>query len=685
MSATANGSTPVRHQASFRATQACNQCRQRKGRCDGKTPCSYCEKHAIECVYEALQRRRGPGRSKEYIRTLEARLREATLADNPPLQSLGVQSTANPLPLPIPTSQAVSLTQEKAAVADTAAHLRAGRTRSGAKLHDANEILSYGNAQQSPTEASITTASSTVKHLPPLVQPSSSTVLREDVIELLEPIFIDLNAGYPFLSWSSFSDHLSDTGLTQNPGWRALLDSMIAMGMLFKEAESDSGKGVERAWARFNSAYALLPKLMSLDPDILVVEALLAMALFARMSTDIRIAAQLLSTAVKAYQMLTLQHNASGCLNLGALNDRHRCAFWTAYILSAELSSQCGLPLTVDDEEFGIEVDRRVIRPHMAGLSPTQQIRAEVATMEAAVWKRLYSRKAFAQPDSELLAAIYELDWGLGYWPQAVQEELRPSIDQPAGKADMCMETVLLHFAYFYCVAMVHWAARRHNIGREADDGDTTSPRRNPLDGIRVKTSVGKCKKTARAALSLLRAMPQQPLVGFWRILHYPICAIIVLLIGVLEEPRASYTGSDLWTIKSFRQFIESRVHQGVLGLQRVFQACVQMEKIAQNAIDKANTMVAVNNQREDEEATSGGFDGEFNRRAQAVAESLSSCSNPMYVAINMMTNMRTRDNTAAEALSKMLGISDADQCSGPLVAECLRPSTNGFSFEALV
>lgn len=48
-----------------RITNACQQCQQRKRRCDGGKPCcNHCAKHSRHCVYTA-RRQRGPGKNKE--------------------------------------------------------------------------------------------------------------------------------------------------------------------------------------------------------------------------------------------------------------------------------------------------------------------------------------------------------------------------------------------------------------------------------------------------------------------------------------------------------------------------------------------------------------------------------------------------------------------------------------------
>ncbi|KAI9296288.1 hypothetical protein K502DRAFT_289711, partial [Neoconidiobolus thromboides FSU 785] len=56
-----------------RARQACEPCRKKKTKCSGDYPkCSNCTVHGFECVYVAIEKRRGP--QKGYVRALENRL-----------------------------------------------------------------------------------------------------------------------------------------------------------------------------------------------------------------------------------------------------------------------------------------------------------------------------------------------------------------------------------------------------------------------------------------------------------------------------------------------------------------------------------------------------------------------------------------------------------------------------------
>ncbi|KAL2169681.1 hypothetical protein VTG60DRAFT_5820 [Thermothelomyces hinnuleus] len=59
-----------------RVTRACDECRRKKIKCDGKQPCTHCAVYSYECTYDKpSNRRRNP--APQYIEALEARLQRA--------------------------------------------------------------------------------------------------------------------------------------------------------------------------------------------------------------------------------------------------------------------------------------------------------------------------------------------------------------------------------------------------------------------------------------------------------------------------------------------------------------------------------------------------------------------------------------------------------------------------------
>lgn len=431
---------------------------------------------------------------------MEARLQKAAETERVALHPGHVQETEGTIAAPTPDRLHAVLNPElaSAALSDGTSQL----------LVKPSTLIANEPCNTSTTSCTGVKSGTTKDSAKPL----SSVVPTNYIIKLLEPIFDDITKGYPFLSWPVFADELRRHDATDDPPWRALLSSIMATAMLFRPPTADSVSSAEAARAEFGHAYALVPRIIAAHPDILAVEALLAMAIFAKTTSDVRTAAQLLSSAARTYQMLALRGDPSRTLTLGADDDRCRGAFWTAYILDAELGSHFGLPHVVDDDEFGVVAERSKMKSHMRGLAPATQARAELAIMEKVIYKRLYRRKAFGQPDGELVSNVVELNWGLGYWPQTVSPDLRPDLDNPLSQLRPEMVTVLCHLSFYHCVSMTHWAARRHG----SRNGSSSSAPSDQAEAAQVASSIKKSRKAALAMLGLLPAFPRRPFVDIW-------------------------------------------------------------------------------------------------------------------------------------------------------------------------
>ncbi|KAI1738627.1 hypothetical protein F4680DRAFT_424468 [Xylaria scruposa] len=635
-----------------RISQACNHCRQRRSRCDGNTPCSACTTRSITCIYETCQKRRGPGRAKEYIRALEARLRDATGIEPKASHSAHTKSTDTQL------SETIT----------------AASSPNSLGITTGNAVVRIPNPGQDITSCDATTGGDEEIFRDasrPRAFPSLWTT--DDIIRFLEPIFNEMNAGYPLLSWPLFLDNLSCMDPLKNVTWRALLDSIMAIGILFQSENSNFKSSANEAWARFNNAYTQLPQIIALGPDILAIEAMLAMALFTRMTADACTAAQLVSSAVKMYQMTALQNDPTQTLTLGASDARHRRAFWTAYILDWEISTQFGLPPSIDDDEFDVGPLRQETITSMEGLSPALKVISEIAILKSIIYKRLYQRKAFKQPDGELITNIMEVNWGLDYWLRSQASVECPDLDNPTALPNPSMETLRIHFAYYLCVDMAHWAGRRHSL-RMNQSNSTSS---NRVENAQIMMLIETSRKAARATLSLLLAVPLTSFMNLWRILCYPVSACINLLTAVLENPLSVSARSDVSTLRQFRRFLENMILKSGFDLHQILQVCVQMEHLAQNAVDKAEAMSTTTTT----DGIEDDWDDVLHRQAQHIGDLLASCTHPMYVAQGLMTNMKTRDSVATEALSKISGIQDkGGKPSSLFVLECLWPKMNAFS-----
>ncbi|KAI1324806.1 hypothetical protein F5Y16DRAFT_379983 [Xylariaceae sp. FL0255] len=490
--------------------------------------------------------------------------------------------------------------------------------------------------------------------------PSRYPASNNEIITFLEPIFDAMAVGYPLLNWPLFMDNISQIDPDENSAWKALLETIVAIGILFEGEISGSSTCSRDAQARFENAYMLLPELLRSEPSLFTIEALVVMAIFTNMKGNARETAYIVSSAARMYHLVTLRKDPERTVVLGASNDRHRCAFWALYILDQELTSQCGIPPVVENDEFGVVAHRKDIEAHMKGTSPVQRLRCEVAIMESIIYRQLYHRKAFALSISEFMSRLSEIDFGMVYWPRTILAEYRPDLDNPTGlKLDLA--TAILHLSYYHSATMVHWSSGRYYLSKEVPGDEAV----DPLQRRRLGLSQERYKKAARATLSLSRSLPRRPFLDLWRLLCYPVSASISLFIGLLVEPSSKYASSDVWTIRSFRQFIEKVMLEEGYGLHRMLNGLLKMEELAQDVVDKANS-TGDGTKGDGVESTSQPKDSAIGEQAQLLKNVLIHCTHPMYIAKALMTNIQNRDEAAARVLCAFFGVDEEDSRMHP-------------------
>ncbi|KAI0538592.1 hypothetical protein GGR58DRAFT_467794 [Xylaria digitata] len=593
----------------MRAAQACNPCRQRKGRCDGKRPCHSCQQHISYCVYESRQRRRGPGRSKEYIRLLEAQLRNVTGAKHgvSPLEQTSETCTRSSGHISTNDVHLASAAAENASAGEPASSGSVPARSILSKIRHREEGNADGKRRpeyrpSNPDTDSSRSIEAVVTHLQPTGPQSSdrtrepcSLVPTQGIVGFLESTIDSLNTGYPFLSTSLLLHQLSTLDPTTNLAWRALIDTVMLIGMLFRSSNSELTASIEAAQVNCKNAHAQILQIVDLEPAILAIEALLSIGLFRKLTSDTRTAAQIVSQVIRIFQMISLQSDASCLIASELMDERHRRALRTAYILDMEMI-QCGLPPTIDDEEFGIVIQQPETRRSMQGLSKTSQVRAEVAAMEKIIYKRLYRKKAFEQPDNERMLNISEIDWGLSYWRLSIEPDLRLDIDNPPTHENLDFE-----------------AARRHGLSTNS----VISAPPQPAENFRVVSAIEKSKRAARAILGILPTSNRLQFIDLWDILCYPISAMITLLVATLEDPLSSSVRLDLGAMGSFCHFLETMVAEEY-DLRSALQACIQMKKLSQNAVNEAQAVLEAERQgTAAEDSASGLYDEVMSSQAQ--------------------------------------------------------------------
>lgn len=428
------------------------------------------------------------------------------------------------------------------------------------------------------------------------------------------------------------------------------------------------------AWAYFKNAYATFPELVVRGKDLSTVQCFIIMATFMRGCADTRTAALLLSAAVRVSQSIGLHRKGGPSISLDGTDKWSRSqAFWIAYTLDIEMSLYCGLPPLHSDEDIEINPPEEALLngdktndlqrdSRCANVFAT---RVQLAIIQSRVRRELFAAKSLDQAPNELLGIVSELDFVLENWRSRNAVELWTKAAATTKTALLDRPVVVLYLTYHNCVSMIQWAVIRHGVHQTTGNGHCV-----------VKTaSVTRVRMAARATIDLLQRLDLQPFENLWRLLCYPLSAIITLLATVLHNPAASEALADLMMMRRFVQFLKGMVDREDCDLAGMMRGCSEMDKIATYAIECTKKTY----QRE-----GSAEDRLLDEQTQAVASWLRATTHPMYVAQCLIGNLSNRDEEIAHAFSDILGMPwEANSSYGPFVPDSLRPDQNGFKFDA--
>ncbi|TPX44709.1 hypothetical protein SeMB42_g02345 [Synchytrium endobioticum] len=168
-----------------RASRACDQCRKRRTKCSGETPCASCQGLSIPCIYSPSERRRGPTAFASEIAVIKTRIQtlEAQVAQ---LMTNGISiNGANPssnqgvIQSPTPSAMGYEVKEERHATTYADAFYLAspqsvryfGATSSGATHlapllpHFNKGVLNWAEVLKSPTNTDPVPSADLTKYL----------------------------------------------------------------------------------------------------------------------------------------------------------------------------------------------------------------------------------------------------------------------------------------------------------------------------------------------------------------------------------------------------------------------------------------------------------------------------------------------------------------------------------------
>ncbi|KAL4819888.1 hypothetical protein BDW67DRAFT_193462 [Aspergillus spinulosporus] len=662
-----------------RITNACLQCQKNKKRCDGGSPrCTSCTERQLACTYVGV-RRRGQGRTREYLEKLEARVSELEISLR---QSTSAPvRTANSL-----VGDETFENNAQSTLSDGLDSLKPGERSSELETcpgdHKKAQLALRERLFSILPEPTGAEKPNLEVNYGPFTSPIFIRLPQKSHLQsLFEVAFVELNQIVPVFDvlvlQSLLEDHFSHSTVSRDyPQRWAMLNAAVAVAIQLRTASGSHSEMMKLSWAFFKNAFSMYSAIILRGTDILGLEALLAMALYTQGSSDIRTTSVLVCAAARLSLTLGLHTKTyySG-RDLTAAN-RSRRAFWVAYILDKDISVKTGLPSNFDEDTIDLDQLDLIVPDTAASASSIGsnglgtnistsslfKLDVELKKIGSTVEKRLFSKSSSEQSVHQLLHIVTELDHQLVNWKASLPLDLLPGHINWS-TAPMAGEPIaLLHFAYYNILCEVHGFAAHLN-----HEGDTSTIRQ--IKSARISQA-----SAASQIIQLLQCLPRQEQPGrLWHLLLYPMSACIALVSIVLESPMDTHARSCAQHVSDLVEFLRTLQRDRILEVQALLDLCCEFEKLIFYSISE------VENGTRSSTSRSSGITSGLDACMQQILSYTHGRTSSIQLASGLMGNLPSLCSITAATFSGLVPNIQISSSSSLLAPSSLSPESYGF------
>ncbi|KAF3491731.1 transcriptional regulator [Arthroderma uncinatum] len=574
-----------------RVTRACDECRRKKIKCDGKQPCTHCTVYSYECTYDKpSNRRRNP--APQYIEALECRLQKAesllrALApeidlDDPRYDGCGAEDILNllkknkpePARKPEPKLQACSEPCDESLLEsmvdntgsldlDDEGHwdyhghssglifVRRVRKQIGNIVPERPPPHRFQHIPLGLQRITSTSESPIDTHLSPVHDLPSKEEARKFCTHALEDACCIMRFLHKPSFWAMF-DRIYDIPLEQFSNeentFLPLLYLALAVGCLFRGPgdstleKSGYESAVDQGFQYFKAGRQLLD--ITECRDLTSLQAVCFMILFLQASANIRTCYSYIGIALRAAVRLGLHRSVSVKFNPIELETRKRI-FWVVRKMDVHVSTILGLPsmLSEDDidQAYPAAADDEYITkdgimpmpPNYICLMEGANAHMKLGHIMLKVMKYIYPVKVATHGDNHTYmvshSKIRELERDLQNWMEAL-----PDVYRPGGEAAIEVERMrqLLRICYAH-VQMVMYRPFLHYV--------TGGSKGQEIDK-RSYACAAACVSVARNVVHITAGMKKKQLLNgsYWFTMYTTYFAILTLLFFILENPESA-------------------------------------------------------------------------------------------------------------------------------------------------
>jgi hypothetical protein len=147
-----------------------------------------------------------------------------------------------------------------------------------------------------------------------------------------------------------------------------------------------------------------------------------------------------------------------------------RTLFWICYILDKDLSLRTGRIPVICDDHCDLTLPP-AYSEHTVHLHASEQpfwTDLRLSIIKSKTYNLLYSTRALAATDAELIKVIRDLGQELDVWRMGLPVAYRPAFSEPSEAACQESRWIMIHLDFHHCVAMVHQASSRCTLWSES-------------------------------------------------------------------------------------------------------------------------------------------------------------------------------------------------------------------------
>ncbi|KAH8891639.1 hypothetical protein GQ53DRAFT_720276 [Thozetella sp. PMI_491] len=575
-----------------RTARACDECRRKKVKCNGKRPCGHCQTYGYQCAYDLFaprRRRTGP----EYVQGLEERLArvetfltrllpDVDLSDEnlealmngdvamPEISEdtnfLARAARASGEPNPDDESELLSTVKDIGEL-----NLNEGGgwefhgTSSGALfLRRMKDYFQLGYDYRVPflPEPSWTTLR------PPRLLGGSRYGAPIDVYRLPPRALADRLCDYSF-NWATcllrvvhvptFNDTLNilyrkppEAYTNEECRFLALFYAVLALGCMYDFDENDPSNpnsyqaAMDRGFKYYNAARFLLHDITECR-DMISLQALLFCVLFLQAISDFRGCHTLVGVALRSALGMGL-HRHLPHTKMSPIEDQtRRRVFHVLRQMDIHTSTILGFPLLLSEEDFDQELPTEVddeqitkhrILPVPPGSAPSIfqafNARAKLMGVLAKILKHVYPLKGIQENSTSREATTYMISYAR---IQEIERDLRNWLEElppiwrpsPEGPIELVRARILLRFTYAY-VQLMLYRPFLHCISPRLSAG-------KPADGRAYACAVAGISVSRNIVRIGLEIQKRAVLIGpYWFIIYTQFFATLSLVFYVMEH-----------------------------------------------------------------------------------------------------------------------------------------------------